>query len=154
MRKIGPSSKNSISRKNRSRPSRRNATPAAKPLNRSWPGSAQSCALRSLRNYVMKTEDRLLTDVIRDAEYEEFQRELRERILREVRRKKAARAARVVLAMAAAVVLCASLWFREKPVANEEAVTPRHSAAPDRMIVRSSGVVEMVRSSGEIEVVR
>ena len=113
----------------------------------------------------MKSEERLLNEVLRDEEYEEFQRELAGTMLRELRRKKNARRRPVLLAMAAAAVGIASLsvWLGEGelprvggPERGREVVVAPASLpeAPGGLIVRSTANVEVVRSSAEIEVVR
>ena len=111
----------------------------------------------------MKSEERLLSDVIRDAEYEQFQRELRATILREARRKRMVRARRALLAMAAAFVLVSALvWSRwESPRvigegSGREAVvkSAQTEELPAGMLVRSVANVEVVRSSDAVEVVR
>lgn len=110
----------------------------------------------------MKSEERLLCDVIRDADYEQFQRELHATILREARRRKSAWMRSALWAMAAAfVVVSALLWSRwETPrVISEgsgrEAVeSVRLEELPAGMVVRSVAIVEVVRSSVDVDVVR
>jgi hypothetical protein len=111
----------------------------------------------------MKSEERLLSDVIRDAEYEQFQRELHETILREARRKKLVRARSALLAMAAALVMVSALvWSRSEARrvigerSGREAVAgaARLEELPAGMVVRSAATVEIVRSSDDVEVVR
>jgi hypothetical protein len=111
----------------------------------------------------MKSEEQLLSDVIRDAEYERFQRELLGTILHEARRKRMGRTGRAELAMAAVFVLASALlWSRREPPrmigegSGREAVI--NSAGleklPAAMVVRSAANAEVVRSSGGVEVVR
>jgi hypothetical protein len=104
----------------------------------------------------MKSEERLLTDVLRAGDYESFQDSVREAMVAEARAGRAARRARRWLAVAASVAVMgtALFWSRDGEKMAEEQSSAmrivRTEAMPTGMVVRTERQLEVVRSAQNV----
>ncbi len=103
----------------------------------------------------MKSEERLLTGVLRAGDYGKFQDSVREAMVAEGRAGMAARRARRWLAVAACVGLMGTVFFwpRDGEKMAEEKSSAvrivRTEAMPTGMVVRTEAKLEVVRSAPE-----